>query len=197
MPVFALTGELACGKSTVISFLKQKGAIVFDADECVHRFYEDRQCGVYKKVVKSFPSVVNRGTIRRDVLGKIVFNDPAALKRLECIVHPAVEDELKKWVKKFYGKPGIFIAEIPLLFENKLDRLFNGAILIIVEKGILVKRIIKERLLTKEEALRRLMLFMPIEAKQARADYVIENNKTKIMLKKEVNLLWKQLEEVH
>ena len=196
MGVFALTGEPASGKSMAAALLNAKGAEIFDADECVHGFYRDTGSMVYKKVVRYFPSALKNGVICRDILGDIVFRDPKALSILEGITHPAVIRSMKKWIRQKRKQDGIFIAEVPLLFEKKLDILFDSVILVTVKKDILLCRLMGLRKLTKEDAQRRLGLFKDIRVKQALAGYVVKNNGTKKDFKKKVDLLWEKLKRV-
>ena len=85
MAVFGLTGNLARGKSTDHKLLKNKGALVYDADKKIHQYYRQKNGAVYKKIVAEFPQVLKRGMISRKKLGAIVFSDRDKLKILEKI----------------------------------------------------------------------------------------------------------------
>ena len=193
MAVFGLTGSLASGKTEVLGLLKRKKAIIFNADACVHKYYKDKNGSVYKAVAKKFPQCLSKGNICRKKLGKIVFFDRRKLGVLEKIVHPKVAGDLLAWVGQAKRKKGVYIAEVALLFEKRLQKHFDATILVKVKRDILIKRIIKKYKFSKSEARRRLSLYKPVREKIKGADYIIENDKDFINLKKEVDLLWKKI----
>ena len=195
MGVFAITGELAGGKSTVLKFLKKKGAYCFDADKRIHQYYRQKQSLVYKRIASSFPEAVSSGSISRRKLASIVFSDRGKLKKLEKIVHPVVTKDLLKWVNKAKVKKGIYIAEVSLLFEKKLMPYFEGVILVMTRRQILIRRIIERYNFSKKQALSRLSLYMPIREKIKRADFIVNNNSDFEKLEKEVDLLWKKIRQ--
>ena len=91
MIVIGLTGPIGCGKSTVAAWLGELGATIIDAD-VVARGVTPPASAALSAVVDAFGSSVLApdGTLDRAALGRIVFADPAALRRLEAIIHPAV-----------------------------------------------------------------------------------------------------------
>lgn len=195
MAVFGLTGNLASGKTEVLKLLAKKGAIIFNADACVHEYYKDKNGSVYELVVKKFPRSIEKGNICRKKLGRIVFFDKNKLAALEKIVHPKVIKDLLIWIKKEKIKKGVYIAEIALLFEKKLQKYFDATILVKVKRDILIKRIIKKYKFSKSETRTRLSLYKPVREKIKGSDYIIENNKGFSSLKKEVDLLWKKIKQ--
>src|SRR5215470_14003523 len=100
--LIGLTGNIACGKSTVLGILKRLGARVIDADRVTHELQRPGQ-PVYDAIVAEFGTGILSGPggpIDRRALGAIVFADPAALRRLEQIVHPAVHARIEAWLKE-------------------------------------------------------------------------------------------------
>lgn len=193
MAIVAITGSLCSGKSTVLATLKAKGAKVFDADKRVHCHYRNKKSSIYKQIKAAFPSVLDRrGRILRRRLGQIVFSNYNNLRRLEKIVHPLVVKELKSWVKNS-PKEGVFAAEIPLLFEKKLDKIFDAIILVCTPESILLQRIKKKLGIPNREALRRLYLYIPTEKKKKASRFVIRNNSTINHLRRKVGLIWEEL----
>ncbi|MFH1768062.1 MAG: dephospho-CoA kinase [Candidatus Omnitrophota bacterium] len=194
MPVVAVTGNLCSGKSTVLDILKKKGGRVFSADDAIHRYYKNKQCQVYKEVKNSFPSACDKkGNIIRKRLGCIFFAYYKKLKRLEEIVHPHVAKDVRKWVKSKQEGEGLYLAEIPLLFEKKLDRIFDRVILVYSPQSILVERIKRKFGLSKKESLKRLKLFSPLIEKKKRSHFIIANNSDLLKLKRKVGLIWRDL----
>src|SRR5215213_6360156 len=99
--IIGLTGNIACGKSTVLDLLRERGAQVLDADRVTHVLQAPGQ-PVYEAIVAEFgPGILSApaGPIDRRALGAIVFADPTALRRLEQIVHPAVRERIMAWLE--------------------------------------------------------------------------------------------------
>ncbi|MFA7677382.1 MAG: dephospho-CoA kinase [Candidatus Omnitrophota bacterium] len=200
MIVLGLTGNLASGKSSVLDFLRKKGAVVYDADRKVHEYYSKTDSLLYKKVMSLFPEAKgSRGTICRRKLARIVFDDKIRLKRLEELVHPFIIKDMLQWIKKMRNRravknnPQICVAEVPLLYEKNLSRHFDGTILVRSKKKLLMERAIKKYKFSKHEAEKRLSLYLPIKEKIKRADYLVNNNFDFSSLKKEVDLLWRKV----
>ncbi|MDD5195073.1 MAG: dephospho-CoA kinase [Candidatus Omnitrophica bacterium] len=195
MPVFGLTGNLASGKSTVLGLLAKKGAAIFDADRLIHNWYRDSSTGIYKKVAAVFPQVCRDGFISRKDLGSIVFHDIRKLRRLEKIVHPSIINELKNWATNMRKRKVIAVAETPLLFEKKLENIFDAVILVYVKKDILIGRIARHHRCSKHYALKRLEFYLPIKEKAKKADFIIDNSANRASLIKKVDTLWKVLKK--
>ena len=196
MAVFAVTGSLASGKTTILRLLKNKGADIFNADKEVHKYYRDKKSGIYKEIVSLFPQTVERGRISRRKLRGIVFSDKRKLRKLERIVHPFIIDDLKRQLKYARRKGKIYVAEIPLLFEKKLSRFFQGVILVYVKRDILIKRIRKESGFSGKQAVKRLLLYSSLKEKKRKADFIINNSFSVRRLKDEVDCLWEKLKSL-
>jgi dephospho-CoA kinase len=100
--LIGLTGNIACGKSSVLAMLEELGARVIDADRVTHELQRPGE-PVYAAIVAEFgPDILTApgGPIDRRALGAIVFADPAALRRLEQIVHPAVHKRIEAWLEQ-------------------------------------------------------------------------------------------------
>lgn len=128
MIVAGLTGSIAMGKSTVAGMFAAAGAPVFDADAAVRAFY----AGAGAEPVESlFPGVVVDGRVDRDRLSRVVLNDPAALARLEKLVHPAVAAMRRDFLARAAGEGRrVAILDVPLLFETGGDRDVDLAIVV-------------------------------------------------------------------
>ncbi|MDD5585068.1 MAG: dephospho-CoA kinase [Candidatus Omnitrophica bacterium] len=198
MPVFGLTGNLASGKSTVLALLQKKGAAVFDSDRIIHRWYQDRKSEVYKKVVLAYPHACVKGVLVRGKLRAIVFDDRKQLTQLEKIVHPAIVKELTSWVAAKKKAKTIAVAEVPLLFEKKLETLFDGVILVRVRPQILIERIRKQYRCSRNYARKRLALYLPVDKKIKKSDFMVDNSSDRAALIKETDALWSALKnKVH
>ncbi len=196
MSVVAITGNICSGKTTVLHLLRAKGAKVINIDRAVHRHYRERNSEIYRRIKYNFPEVFDRhGRIIRRRLAQIVFGSKSKLRVLEKIVHPVVIEELREWVEKHKKKKGIFVAEVPLLFEKKLDRLFDAVVLVYASRRVLVRRIEKRFGLSRAEAQQRLKLFISDKKKKERVDFVLDNSGTLTELKREVVDLWERLKK--
>jgi dephospho-CoA kinase len=116
MIVVGLTGSVAMGKSTVAAMFAEIGVPVFDADEAVRLFY----AGIGAEAVDAmFPGVLVNGVIDRARLAEFVLGDPAALQRLEALVHPAVADLQARFIERAAAEGRqLTILDVPLLFET-------------------------------------------------------------------------------
>ncbi|MBI2339491.1 MAG: dephospho-CoA kinase [Deltaproteobacteria bacterium] len=190
MKIIGLTGGIASGKSTVASMIAGEGIPVVCADELA-RLAVDPGKPAYKKIVRAFGrTILNRDTsINRARLGAVVFTSSAKRKKLERIVHPEVIRELKRSIQKLRrrGKK-IVVLDIPLLFEERLDRLCDKAIIVYAPEKEMRQRLRERNALSSGEIESRIASQLPIEEKRKRADIVIDNSgplsKTRLQVQK-------------
>lgn len=196
MLTVGLTGNLGSGKTTVLKALQARGAKVFSADQCVHRLYRNKQSSVYRQVALLFPQSLSKNkVISRKKLARIVFSSPNELKKLESIIHPAVIKQFLAWLKQAKLKNQICLAEIPLLFEKKLQGYFDYIVLVKLNKKTQIKRLGEIYGFSQAQARRRLSFYGPLREKIKGSDFVIDNSSNIKKLHKEVDLLWKKLKE--
>lgn len=195
MSKFGLTGRIGSGKTTVMEMLAEKGAKTFYSDCRIHQFYKDHQHPIYKKVRETFPESKLGKEISRKKLAEVVFTDKHKLKKLEQIVHPAIIKALREWLKSSKEK-NICVAEIPLLFEKKLEKIFDKNILVKVENDILIARLKENYNFCDQEIKQRLSLHLPVVESEKKSDFVLENNSDLKNLEKEVNLLWQKINQI-
>jgi dephospho-CoA kinase len=121
--VLGLTGSIGMGKSTAAAMLRRLGVPVFDADLAVHRLLAPSGAAV-PAVSVAFPGVETKaGGIDRAQLGQRVFTDPAALRRLEAILHPMVVAEERRFLARSRARRvPLAVLDIPLLFETGAER---------------------------------------------------------------------------
>ena len=189
MPVFGLTGDWGSGKTTILKILKRKGAEILSLDDLVHSAYKDKNSPIFKEVKREFPQVVKGERISSKRLGKIVFEDKKKLERLEKIVHPWVIKELKRWVRKS-KKEKIYIAEVPLLFEKKLDNIFDAIIFVYTPRKILMERLKRKTNFSSSLIRKRLSLFLPPQKKKRLSDFVLRNDSNLDCLREKAERLW-------
>ena len=194
MKLIGLTGGVGSGKSTVAEMLRDLGATVVDADEATHAVYEPGSPG-FDAVVREFgEGIVANGLIDRAGLGAIVFNDPVARRRLNDIVHPLVREWMaEKTAEAAEHGADVVVQDVPLLFENGLERLFSSVVLVYVPEAVQVERLVAGRGLPPERARAIVAAQMPIEEKRALAHHVIDNSGTREETRAQVRSIWKQI----
>jgi dephospho-CoA kinase len=172
-----LTGNIACGKSTVGKLLVARGAEYVDADRLVHTLMEPGT-PENDQIVERFGREVRAadGRIDRPRLGGIVFADPAALKDLEGILHPGVRAEIRRRLEA--STASIFVVDAIKLFEGGLAREMDANWVVTCPRAEQVRRLVTERGMSPEQAEVRISAQGSQEEKVRQADAVIENGGT-------------------
>ena len=193
--VVGLTGNIATGKSSVARLLRQFGAQVIDADQVAH---EGMQQGTptHRRILERFgPSVrLADGEINRQELGRIVFADPAALRDLERIVHPAVIEEVDRRIAGLAAEsaePPIVVVEAIKLVEAGMHERYDALWVVTCEPEQQLARLKARSGLSEQEARLRLDAQPPEEAKLAMADVVIDNSGTWAKTARQVRAAWR------
>jgi dephospho-CoA kinase len=192
--LIGLTGGVGSGKSTVAAMLRELGAEVVDADEASHAAYEPGTPG-FALVVREFgDDYVRDGRIDRPRLGRLVFKDADARRRLNAIVHPLVREWMaERTADAALRGAAVVVQDVPLLFENGLERLYSSVILVYVPEEVQVERLVKGRGFTPEQAREVIAAQMPIEEKRRLAHHVIDNSGTTEHTRAQAIDLWTHL----
>ena len=190
--VVGLTGNIACGKSTVLRRLAEHGAGTIDADE-VTRELQRRGAPAYDRMVAAFgPGILAPdGEIDRRALGNRVFADPAALRRLEDLVRPLVRDEIARRIAAA-PEPIVVVDAIGLL-DGPLADACRRIWVVTAPPEQQVARLVATRGLTEDEAWLRVRAQQPQAAKVARADRVFDNSGSRDSLLAQVDAAWTAL----
>lgn len=196
MKVVGLTGGIASGKSTVSSMFKRLGAYLIDADGLARKVVEPGTEG-YREVVETFGEryLLPSGELDRRALGRLVFQDPQAKKRLEAIIHPKVWAERGRMLKQIEAEDpkAVVLLDIPLLIEGRLTEGLYGVILVYVPEHLQLLRLIRRDGLTPYEATMRMRNQMPIDEKLFYADFVIDNSGSLESTECQVEEVWSLL----
>ena len=190
----ALTGGLACGKSVCGRLFAEQGAAVIDADAVAHALLAPGQA-VREAVIAAFgPGIVAiNGVVDRRVLGKLVFADPAARRRLNGLMHPAVLAALQTWADGCEScGTRVALAQIPLLYEVAQAPVWQRVVCVAAPEAAVMNRL-RERGLDETEARHRLAAQWPLMDKMERADYAIYNAGTMELLMEQVLRVWRCL----
>jgi dephospho-CoA kinase len=125
MKIVGLTGSIGMGKSTAAGMLRRMGVLVYDADATVHALQAPGGPAL-PYIEAAFPGTVRNGVLDRQALGARVFSDREALRRLERIVHPMVQQRQREFLRRAALRgTKLVVLDIPLLFEgngqNRVD----------------------------------------------------------------------------
>jgi dephospho-CoA kinase len=186
----ALTGGIACGKSTVAEMLRGRGWHVIDTDVIARRILEPGQVA-YKNVVDAFGETILSAdkSIDRKVLGRLVFADPALRARLNELTHPVIRSAWQhEREERGRTHPTHHLAVmIPLLYECELQAHFRAVWCVGASRATQLRRLV-DRGHTAAEAQQRIASQMPVAEKMARASVAFWNEGTVDALERQVQL---------
>lgn len=166
-----LTGSIGMGKSTTAQMFRDLGHPVWDADQAVHRLYAPGGLAV-APVAAAFPAALAQGGIDRGALKTALATDPAALARLEGIVHPLVARDRQDFLARHVGAP-LVVLDIPLLFESAHPPDLDGVAVVSTDPATQAARVLARPGMTRDTLAMILARQMPDVDKRARADWII------------------------
>jgi dephospho-CoA kinase len=173
MKILGLTGSVGMGKSTAAKMLRRMGVAVYDADAAVHRMMSRGGIAV-AKVAAAFPGVERNGAIDRPALGKRVFGDDKAMKRLESIIHPLVrEDEKVFLAAQHRRKTRLVVMDVPLLFESGRQERYDATMVVTAPAFLQRARVMARPGMTSARFAAILARQMPDVEKRKRADFIV------------------------
>ena len=170
--ILGLTGSIGMGKSAVAAMFREAGIPVFDADAAVHEL-QGPQGALLAAIEQEFPGSTGAQGVDRQKLGAAVFGDPAALRRLEAIVHPAVAELRKLFLAEHIASP-LIVFDIPLLYEKSGNSGLDAVLVVSASAQQQRARVLARPGMTEEKFSKILCLQVPDADKCRRADYVID-----------------------
>jgi dephospho-CoA kinase len=173
--VIGLTGGIGSGKSLALAEFERLGAATISTDQLAREQARPGRAA-HRALLRAF------GTADRARLAALVFAKPAARRKLESITHPLILRELKSFIAK---SKGVVVADVPLLFEKKLQSDFDATVLITAPEAVRLKRL-AGRGMDAADARRRMRAQLADAVKAKRADVVIPNDGTKIDFRRRV-----------
>ncbi len=192
MFILALTGGIACGKSTVAEMLRGLGASIIDADE-ISRFLTAPGGPALPAIREAFGDGVFHadGTLNRPALSAIVFGDEAAIARLNAITHPMIRLEMQSQLETCRKQGAqVVVLDVPLLFEAGMQDMGDVTACVTAPEDIQIARMKSRNGYDCEEAVRRIRSQMPVSEKAARSDLIIDTNLPLETLRKNVEQLY-------
>ncbi|AVT74375.1 dephospho-CoA kinase [Rhodopseudomonas palustris] len=174
MLVLGLTGSIGMGKSTTAKLFAEAGVPVYDADATVHKIYENE---AVPAIEAAFPGTTVGGKVDRALLSAKVVHDPAAMKRLEAIVHPMLRAHHQQFLDdaESSGAP-VAVVDVPLLFETGGEKRVDAVVVVTTSPEVQRERILARDNMTPEKLDAILARQMPDAEKRKRADFVVDTS---------------------
>jgi dephospho-CoA kinase len=176
MLVLGLTGSIGMGKSATARFFAEAGVPVHDADATVHRLYEAE---AVEPVEAAFPGTTESGRVDRGRLAQRVLNDPAAIRRLEAIVHPLVRDSSTRFLAAAVAQGArVVVLDIPLLFETGGTERVDAIVVVSAPAAVQRARVLGRAGMTAEKLDAILAKQLPDAEKRRRAHFVVDSSRS-------------------
>jgi dephospho-CoA kinase len=190
--VLGVTGNIACGKSTVADMFKTRDCLLIDAD-CLGHALMSIGTGVYSKIVKLFGKRIldSDNSIDREKLSKIVFTNKAALNKLNRIVHPEIIRQIRRLIHN--SKKRIIILDAALIVEAGLTDLVDKLVVVTAKRQQQISRSQKSWGVEKKQLILRMKSQISQKAKSRFADFIIDNSGQVIKTAKQVFKIRRQL----
>ncbi|WOE72403.1 dephospho-CoA kinase [Hydrogenimonas thermophila] len=185
----ALTGGIASGKSTVCNLLRLYGLRIIDADAIARQMLDSESDAVSKLFGKEY---IVDGKVDRKALGRLIFSDNDARKKLEELLHPKIRAEIERQSEEQDRLKGPYIVDIPLFFETG-NYPIEKVIVVYAPREIQKRRLIDREGLSDEEAEARLNAQIDIEKKKKLATWVIDNSKNLKHLQQETEQIFNKI----
>ena len=191
----AITGGIGSGKSTFCSKLKEKGFKIHSSDEQVAKIYKnpEKKFVAYLRTIGLSKSI-SKKNIDKKIISKIIFENKQIRKKLELYIFKIVRKKRSEFIKQEkQKKTKLIFIDIPLLFENNLEKQFNKVISIIASKRVRLKRLKKTRKMTENQFKNITRSQTSDVIRKKKSDYVIYNNSTLKDYKIKINKLISKL----
>jgi dephospho-CoA kinase len=174
MIILGLTGSIGMGKSTTAKLFAEAGVPVYDADATVHRIYQGEAAPA---IEAAFPGTTVDGKVDRVRLSALVVHNPAAMKRLEQIVHPMLRGYHQKFIDdaERAGAP-VAVIDVPLLYETGGEKRVDAVVVVTTTPEIQRQRILARDNMTGEKLDAILARQLPDAEKRRRADFVVDTS---------------------
>jgi dephospho-CoA kinase len=185
----AVTGNIGSGKTAFCKILVDAGYLVINADELSKELLTTNE-NLKSKIIQIFgKESYFKGQINKKYIADKVFSSPINVNKINSIIHPVVISEIEKIFIEKEGKEKIIFVEAALIYEAKMENLFDYIVLITSEENIRKERKIKNGKMTAEEFYKRNANQLSNDNKKRKADFVFENNSSLYELKSKAELL--------
>lgn len=188
--LIGLTGGIGAGKSAVASRFESHGAVIIDGDKVAREVVAPGTEGLAEVVAEFGRGVLSAdGSLDRPALGRIVFGDRDARRRLEAITHPRIR---VRTVELIAAAPegSVVVNDVPLLVEGGMSSAFELVVIVFAPLETRIERLASTRGMSREEAQSRIAAQATDEQRRAVADVAIENDGTLDDLHRRVDEVW-------
>jgi dephospho-CoA kinase len=192
----ALTGGPGSGKSTVARMFRDLGAEIIDADQVAHEVVAKGR-PAWEELRRAFGHDYFQadGALDRSKMAELVFGDPEARGRLNAMVHPRVTREIARRLQELAAQGvRLVLVEVPLLYEVGLEKNYDLVIVVDAGEDEQIERLTARDGRPRGEALGIVQAQWPLDAKKARADFVVNNRNSLEHTRKQVKKLWQRLQ---
>ena len=197
--IIGIVGGIGSGKSTIARIFHQLGAEIIDADKLCHKLLSNKT--VKDKITNIWPYVIdaNLGNISRAKLAKIAFSKKENIERLNKILHPVVIKQIKKRISgiKRKKKKDIVVIDAALLEESKLTSLCDTIVFVDTKVESRIERCKKGRDWDENEIIKREQYQIPVDVKERRAHFTINNDNPKSSAIEQANNIWNNFLNTH
>jgi dephospho-CoA kinase len=185
----AITGNISSGKSTFAKFLSDEGLPVIFADDISKDILANDE-GVKEQIIQVLgPNAFQGDKINKKFIAEAIFSDAKKLKKINSILHPRVREEINKLSQKFFAKNDIVFVEAALIYEAKIEKMYDYVVLIASDLKLRMERATQNKNLSKDEFIQREANQIDENVKKTKADFVFLNNTSKEDLKQKAFLL--------
>ena len=187
--LIAITGSIGSGKSIFTKFLTEQGYIVLYADN-ISKDILARDPDVKNQIISEFgnESFVD-GKINKDFLAEKVFSNQKKLEKINSILHPRVREKIHSLANENLKKKDVVFVEAALIFESKIEKMYDLVILIKADRKIRMQRVTSGNKISEKDFNNRDKNQLDDETKAKKADIVFTNNGSKGELRQKANLL--------
>ena len=187
--LIAITGSIGSGKSTFAKFLNEQGQIVLSADD-ISKDILARDPVVKNKIISEFGEESFIGNdINKKFLADKIFSNQKKLEKINSILHPRVREKIHTLAKEYFKTRPVVFVEAALIFESKIEKMYDLVILINADEKIRKQRVTKGNKMSEEDFINRNKKQLDDEIKVKKADIVFINNGSKAELRTKANLL--------
>ncbi len=192
----AITGGIGSGKSIVSNLIESRGYVVIKSDKIAKEVMNDNK-SVRKKIIKEFGVESFIGNkLNTYYLAQKIFSNKKNISKINSIVHPPTVKKIFSIIKKENKESKIVFVESALIYEAKLEYLFDYVLLLTTDDKFRLKRVIERDGVSKEEVLKRMSHQLSDTKKKLKADFIIENNSSRSDLEKKTIFFLNILEAI-
>jgi dephospho-CoA kinase len=174
MLILGLTGSIGMGKSTTAKLFAEAGVPVYDADATVHKLYEGE---AVPAIEATFPGTTANGKVDRAKLSARVVHDPAAMKRLEEIVHPMLGASRQKFFDDAKASgAAVVVVDVPLLFETGGEKRVDAVVVVTTSPESQRERVLARGTMDERKLDAIIARQIPDAEKRKRADFVVDTS---------------------